>query len=134
MTRNSILLACALVTAVAAAARAEAPAGYDVRAAFAEADQNSNGSIEIDEYYDRLVEIFFAGDANKDGFLSREELARTVVIPESFEQADRDADGRVSRREFVRVRLPLFLQLDTDGDGELSFAEVTAALAERGGK
>ena len=50
----------------------------------------------------------------------------------SFSAAiDKDADGRVSRREFVGARLPMFMEIDGDGDSALSLAELGAALEGR---
>lgn len=134
MIRACIPIALTSLLVAPALARAADAGEYDVAAAFAEADTNGNGAIAIDEYYDRLIEIYFQGDADKDGYLSREELARAVVIPEDFEKADTDHDGKISRREFVRVRLPIFLEVDTDHDGELTLDEVKHALETRGGR
>jgi Ca2+-binding EF-hand superfamily protein len=119
---------------VAAIGFAGAVQAYDVKAAFDETDGNDDGLIEIDEYFDRLIEIYFHGDADKNGTLSPEEFARAVVINEPFAEVDRNGDGKLDRREFVRARLPIFLSTDSDKDGALSMAEVEAALAAGGGK
>jgi Ca2+-binding EF-hand superfamily protein len=129
MRRNDVLGALAISLALVGAARAGQAAGYDAKAAFAETDANKDGLIEIDEYFDRLVEIFFHGDADKNGTLSPDEFAKAVVIQEAFAEVDRDGDGKVDRREFVRARLPIFQSADSDRDGALSVAEVEAALA-----
>jgi Ca2+-binding EF-hand superfamily protein len=118
--------------ALAPAAHAAPPPGYDVESAFKEADTNKDGSVEIDEFYDRLVESYFHADSDKNGTLSKEEFVRAVVIEEDFAAADGNGDGVLSRQEFVRSRLPLFTSSDTDKDGALSLAEVKAAL-EKGG-
>lgn len=55
---------------------------------------------------------------------------RAVVVEEDFTAADVDADGKLTRREFMRTRLPLFLRSDTDEDGALSLDEVKAALVK----
>ena len=116
--------------ALAPAAHAGPPAGYDVSAAFAEADVNKDGAVEINEYYDRLVEIYFHADTDKNGTLSKEEFTKAVVIEEDFTQVDSDANGAIDRREFVRSRLPLFTSSDTNHDGGLTLDEVKAALAK----
>ena len=128
MEGTKLLGALALAFALACLARTGRAADYDVAGAFAETDSNKDGLIEIDEYFDRLVEIFFHGDADKNGTLSPEEFSKAVVIDEPFSEVDRDGDGKVDRREFVRARLPIFQSADTDGDGALSVAEVEAAL------
>ncbi len=131
MARNSLGRAvAALVLAVPRlAGGAPAPADYDVAAVFVETDSNGDGLIEVDEYHARLNEIFYHGDANKDGSLSPVELHKAVVIPEDFARADRDGNGQVSLREFIAVRLPLFQRSDSNHDGALSLEEVKAALA-----
>jgi Ca2+-binding EF-hand superfamily protein len=116
------------VAALASGVQAGPPAGYDVSAAFAEADVNKDGSVEINEYFDRLVETYFHADTDKNGTLSKEEFVKAVVIEEDFAKVDIDSNGVVDRREFVRSRLPLFQASDTDHDGGLSLAEVRAAL------
>jgi Ca2+-binding EF-hand superfamily protein len=127
MKRSGAIVAFALVAFAAGIAGAQQAAPYDVKAAFVEADLNGDGSIELDEFYERLVDVFFLGDTNKDGFLTEEEFVKVVVLKEDFAKIDKNKEGRVDRREFVAARLPLFLVIDTDDDGELSITEVTAA-------
>jgi Ca2+-binding EF-hand superfamily protein len=129
MTRTGLVGVLVASLALAVPAHAESAADYDVRAAFDQTDANKDGLIEIDEYFDRLVEIYFHGDADKNGTLSPEEFSKAVVIQEPFSEVDRDGNGVVDRREFVRARLPIFQSADADKDGGLSFDEVEAALA-----
>ena len=134
MTRASVLISLAALALPAATGRSDPPAKYDPRAAFAEADENKDGVIEIGEFYDRLVDVFFLDDTNKDGSLSHDEFVAAVVIEEPFSQVDRNGDGKVSKQEFVRSRLPLFRSSDTNDDGVLSLEEVTAAYEAKGKK
>ena len=134
MKRTNLLGACVAALALSCLARTGQAEDYDVKAAFAETDSSKDGAIQIDEYFDRLVEIYFHGDTDKNGTLSPEEFARAVVIQEPFAEVDQNGDGKVDRREFVRARLPVFLKADSDHDGELSLAEVEAALAAGGAK
>ncbi len=96
---------------------------YDPKAAFAETDKNRDGEIDVGEFHDRLVEIFYSADANKDGFLTVEEFSQ-LPYPEGFKQVDENGDGRVSLKEFVHVRMRQFGAADTNHDGELSLDEV----------
>jgi len=98
---------------------------YDPRAAFAEADTNHDGAIDHEEFHERIVEVFYGADANKDGFLDAREL-KQLAFPEDFTADDKDHDGRVSMREFLRVRFLDFTSADTD-DGVLSLDEVIVA-------
>jgi Ca2+-binding EF-hand superfamily protein len=135
MKRSGALVAFGLVAVVAFVAHgAEQAPDYDVKAAFDQTDQNHDGAIEIDEFHERLVDIFFLGDADKDGFLTEEEFVKVVVIKEDYALVDKNGDGKVSKREFVSARLTEFVKLDTDDDGSLSLGEVEAALAGRAAK
>ena len=134
MKRRGAFIASSLVALGAFAASAQQAPAYDVKAAFAQTDQNKDGAIEIDEFYDRLVDIFFLGDVNKDGFLSEPEFVAVVVIKEDFTQVDKSGEGKLSRQEFVSARLPHYIAIDTDKNGSLSLAEVEAAFAGRAPK
>ena len=109
------------------AARADKAVNPDPRAAFAETDKNQDGVIDREEFYQRVVEIFFFGDHDKDGYLSPQELAATVEFPDDFKNADLDHDGRISLVEFMNVRFKTFDEVDTNHDGELSLDEVLKA-------
>ena len=74
---------------------------------------------------------YAAMDANKDGFVSREEVLaagddaarkeRATARRERWiERLDTDHDGRVSREEYRAWRTGLFDRLDKDKDGRLS--------------
>ena len=107
---GTMLLAAGL--AAACPARAGDAAKYDPRAAFAECDTNHDGVVDHEEFHRRMVEIFFHADRNKDGFLDAAEL-KELVFPDDFTVDDKDRDGRVSMREFMRVRLHDFDEADT---------------------
>ena len=100
----------------AAGARAQQPA-YDPHQAFREADADHDGSIDLGEFNQRLVDVF--------------EYDAIVVIHEEYGDVDRDGDGLISQTEFIRVRLPLFKQSDKNDDGKLSEEEITAAYEAR---
>ncbi len=134
MKRSGAFLAFGLVALTTCLARAETAPAYDLKAAFDQTDQNHDGAIEIDEFYDRLVDIFFLGDVNKDGFLTEPEFVAVVVIKEDFTQVDKSGEGKLSRQEFVSARLPHFIEIDTDKNGSLSLVEIEAAYAGRAAK
>ena len=114
----------------AAGARAQQPA-YDPHQAFREADADHDGSIDLGEFNQRLVDVFYLGDTNKDGKLSKDEYDAIVVIHEEYGDVDHDGDGLISQTEFIRVRLPLFKQSDKNDDGKLSEEEITAVYEAR---
>lgn len=98
---------------------------YDPRAAFAESDTNHDRVVDHEEFHARIVEVFYSADANKDGFLDATEL-KQLAFPEDFTANDKDRDGRVAMREFLRIRFDDYDVADKNGDGVLSIDEVVA--------
>ena len=132
--RSITHVCCAALLALAALpAFAEEPARppQDPQAAFKQTDENGDGRIDREEFHHRMVEIFFHGDRDKDGYMTQEELAGAVEFPKDFEGADRNGDGRISLYEFVQVRFATFDEVDTDHDGLLSVEEVVDAFEVR---
>jgi Ca2+-binding EF-hand superfamily protein len=125
------ILAALFALAALPALAEEAPKAHDPRAAFAETDENADGRIDREEFHHRMVEIFFHGDRDKDGYMTDAELAGAVEFPKDFAGADRDADGRISLYEFIRVRFATFDEVDGDQDGLLSIEEVVNAFEVR---
>jgi Ca2+-binding EF-hand superfamily protein len=132
--KRSALLLCVVLAAAPAATSAKEAGGvpHDPRAAFAETDTNHDGKIDREEFHQRMVEVFFFGDRDKDGFMTWEELTPVVAFPEDFRGADRNGDGRYSLYEFIKVRFDDYDVVDTDQDGLLSLEEIVAVF-ERGG-
>jgi Ca2+-binding EF-hand superfamily protein len=129
-TIHTLILACALVAAGSAWA-ADAPPRHDPRQAFKESDTNVDGAVDHEEFQIRITEVFYFADANKDGYLDATEL-KALAFPEDFKQQDKDANGRVSLREFLRVRFADFEKVDTNGDGVLEVDEVVTAWEGKG--
>jgi Ca2+-binding EF-hand superfamily protein len=103
--------------------------------AFTRLDANRDGSgspQEFDAYMKR--EIFACADANHDGKVTQKEWQDVNPKLEAarFRKADRNGDGYINRKEadatFDREGSlkKLFKQIDTNGNGSLSHAEVTA--------
>jgi Ca2+-binding EF-hand superfamily protein len=128
---HRIIFTALLLLAAAAAFAEDAGPSYDARTAFAETDQNGDLRVDRAEFHHRMVEIFFHGDRDKDGYMTNAELAGAVEFPKDFEKADRDADGRISLYEFIQVRFATFDEVDTDRDGLLSVEEVVEAFEVR---
>ena len=131
MRWTSMLVLTTALALAGSAARADAPTkAYDPRAAFAEADTDHDGQIDREEFQERIVEVFYSADRNKDGFLDVEKV-QLLVFPDDFKDEDRDHDGHISMREFLRVRQHDYDQADSDDDGFLSLDEVVAVYEKK---
>jgi len=119
------------ILASALLALGAAPAGADsvedgAREAHSETDRNGDGQIDRDEFYVRMVEVFYRADTNKDGVLVLPEL-QAIDEDMVFEPADKDGDGKVTLTEYVDQRFESFDEADVNSDGVLSVEEVVDA-------
>jgi Ca2+-binding EF-hand superfamily protein len=122
----TLLLAGAASVLSLGAYAADREMSYDPRAAFAETDTNKDGFIDLGEFHARLVEVFYSVDTDKDGFLIVTEY-RVLPLSNDFEEADVNNDGKLSLKEFVRIRYHEFQDADDGQDGVLSVDEVVQA-------
>jgi len=125
MKRISIPLVASFLLAPALGWTDEIPASHDPRAAHAATDQNRDGEIDRDEFEQRIVQVFYFADVDKDGFVT---FGQLMVFDEArlFETADLDGDSRLSLSEFLNARAGNFRDADTDRSDTLSVEEVVA--------
>lgn len=114
---------------------ASAFAALDPASLFASADANGDGLVSRAEFIAARNARFDVLDANRDGFLVRDETAAAapglrgrVMLPVMFPQFDSNGDGKVSRQEFNAAPAPGFDLADANGDGMVSPAEAKAAM------
>lgn len=122
-----------LVVGVAATALACSGAGategpttraYDANAAFGETDANHDGAVDHEEFIERITEVFYTADVDRDGSLSPAEVDAAMVHTESLNEADSNEDGKLNLHEFRRARMRDYERADTDRSGTLSIEEV----------
>jgi Ca2+-binding EF-hand superfamily protein len=86
----------ALSVAGAAAFAADDRKSSDDSSAGATTEQSRTaGGVSVD-----LMKDFQGLDANRDGFLSKEELASKPDLAKAFEKADKDRDGKLDPAEY----------------------------------
>jgi hypothetical protein len=107
---------------------ARAQQRLDVQAIILSADKNHDGNIDRVEFLNRLTEAFFFVDANKDGFLTVQEMQQAIARsdPQRVKAADTDGDSKLSMYEYQRAIAQSFDEADTDKNGLLSMQEINA--------
>ena len=101
----------------------DAPTEDQAREAHALVDTNDNGSVDREEFYRRMVDIFYLNDVDKDGYLNREEL-QAIREGMVYEPADLNRDGKLTIAEYIDQRFEAFHDADADSNGLLSVDEV----------
>jgi Ca2+-binding EF-hand superfamily protein len=101
-------------------------------------DKNGDGQLTKDELPERMQGLFDRADSDKNGVLTAEEIrksAQATFAPEGRMPAEARGDGfrgaghesgRSEGISFMRID-PILAALDTDGNGEISAAELSAA-------
>jgi Ca2+-binding EF-hand superfamily protein len=124
--RSWMLFVVTLTLLASGADWARAQQRIDVQAVITAADVNHDGQIDRVEYLRRMSEAFFFVDANKDGFLTPQEIQQTIAgsNPERVAAADTNADGKLSMYEYHQAIAQNFDEADTDRNGLLSMQEI----------
>jgi Ca2+-binding EF-hand superfamily protein len=125
MRRIVIAFGITLFCAAGSAAQQGSPPIQDPHAAFKATDKNGDGEIDHAEFQERITEVFYFADKDKDGLVKPGEL-KTFDEAVLFEKADKNGDGKLSLKEFVAARFQDFEEADTDQSGTLSVDEVVA--------
>lgn len=79
---------------------------------FAAADTDGDGQLSLEEMQaaaqkkanDRVTKMFENNDANKDGFLSQDELPKPRRGDKMFDRMDADNSGGISEQEFADAK------------------------------
>lgn len=94
-------------------------------------DKNGDGKLETSELPDKLRERMADVDADKDGFITVEELraAHQKRAEQGFARMDKNGDGALSADEVDERRWEFIKVADADGDGKVTFIELSEARA-----
>ena len=134
MTNGLRLVMLAGFVAIGGAAQA---ASGDRGAVFEEIDANSDGNVTVEELRAHAATRFAQRDANKDGFLSRDEMKQIRSENRSermLRRHDTNGDGVLDEAELEAAndkradkrQARMLKWLDVNDDGKLSFEEVSA--------
>ena len=104
-----------------------------------EFDRNGDGKLSKEELPERMQGLLARGDADKDGFLTKEELKK-MAEAQSSAGSGRPGEGRMGERGGRpegpggregggRMVTPAMAALDADGDGTISADEISNAPA-----
>ncbi|HWC96921.1 MAG TPA: hypothetical protein VG456_09235 [Candidatus Sulfopaludibacter sp.] len=101
-------------------------------------DANGDGKLSKAELPERFQGMFTRGDANKDGYLTPDEIRKMAAAqagpPETAGRGEREGGrggpegGRGGEMNFIRMD-PILAAIDTDGDGTISAEELSRAAS-----
>ena len=124
----SLTIVCILMITGAPAIGADR---LDANATMALSDKNRDGRIDREEFHQRMTEIFFFADVDKDGRLTFAELTVVEKVdPEALKRADRDSDGNLSLYEFTYVLHRDFDAADKNQDGVIDIEELRVLMGK----
>ena len=128
----SLLVGTMATSAFAASKHTAATAQSDVRQLLRLMDKDKNGAVSKDEFLQYMSRTFDRRDVNKSGQLERGEMTtspfplsrRTGAAAQSdvrrlTQMMDRDANGRLSKSEFMQYMSQTFDRLDVNKSGQL---------------
>lgn len=128
MFRKTLLVAALSLAALPAAAQSQ-DLLRQLRASFDRIDLDGDGVISRAEYRKLQAARWPQIDRNGDGFLSEDDFPRWAAQRAKTQLAeiarlDENGDGRISQGEFLNGPAPVFMQADRNADGVLSRAEL----------
>ena len=118
---SKLALGFALFLAVAAPAAAQVKADADP-ARFDVADTNDDDKVDRAEYGNFVEELVLLHDTDRDGKLSRSEVAN-APDPSKFDSIDTNHDGFLEVGEITAFSENDFAVMDANSDGAIDRAE-----------
>ena len=129
--KNIALWLFIVTVMIAAAAYGAEIDRMDANATMALSDKNQDGRLDREEYHQRMTEVFFFLDTNKDGSLTFDEIKVVGnVDPERFKAIDRDGNQMLSLHEYLYALHNDFDDADRDKDGTLDVQELRLLIGK----
>jgi len=101
-----------------------------IKAVFAQADTNADGSIDLAE----LTVAMESLEGMSGGKADRKKGKKNVDPAKFMQQLDKDGDQKISLTEAPKRIKAVFAQADTNADGSIDLAELTVAMESLEGK
>lgn len=97
-----------------------------IRNAFAAADANADGAMDVNEFVANTIYLFKEMDKDRDGYLSMQEwsIDKSGDAVDRFRLVDRNSDGRISAGEAVADKMIQFFDADSNHDGVVTLDEL----------
>jgi len=137
---SALIAGFAIPTAVYAAQHMNGGGGHGIDAVFEQHDTNKDGFITKDEMNGNWAGRFGEMDANKDGKLSKDELQQVMSdmrdnrMGMMMDRVDSDGDGQISEAEVTNFALKMFRKADGNKDGSVTMDEMGSMMMNmRGG-
>jgi len=87
-------------------------------------DPDNDGTMDLAEANNAAGVMFDSLEGDNDGTLDRKEMAPTKVDKKTFNKADPDTDGTLTKGEYLTIVESRFRAADPDNDGTVSVAEL----------
>ena len=101
--------------------------GLDEKEQFKAHDLNGDGRLDRAEFQEWMVDVFFARDQGKKGYLAIDDV-RGAMTPQVFNAMNRNGDGKLSLPEFLNALFQDFQAIDTGRDGSITIEEIEAYI------
>jgi Ca2+-binding EF-hand superfamily protein len=129
--KNSAIFFFIIGVMVATASLGVTSQRMDTAATMAIADKNGDSRIDREEYHQRMTDVFFFADMDKDGNLTITEIRLVEdVDPQAFNAADRDGNQSLSIYEYHYVLHKDFDVADRNSDGTIDMEELDLLVSK----
>ena len=129
--KNSAILLLIITVIIATVSVSVAGQRMDAATTMAITDKNGDERIDREEYHQRMTEVFFFADKDKDGNLTITEIqAVEAVDSQVFDSADKNGSKSLSLYEYLHALHKDFEVADRNSDGTIDMQELELMLGQ----